>query len=495
MGCSSAAEVENGPTGEPKTGGVAQVAFSEANANDVMDPALSSNQYTSLLGGLIFDPIFNRGENFEATPGLVEEWDVSDDAMTWTLKIREGVTFHDGAQLTAKDVAYTISRQLDPDLNARLYSRLSSSLSPEGVTTPSDYVVELKLDKPDGLLDVALASYQMYVVQNGATEFELPVGTGPFVIDSWTAGGPFEVTRNDNYWQEGLPYLDGVRGVVLPDQASKLRSVSSGDSDIMDALDYTLAATAEQDAAVKLETLPAASIITIAMDETQEPFDDVRVRQAFKLAMDREKILQVAAAGYGSVTGDVPIPTTDPNFPAETFIEQDVEEAKRLLAEAGYPDGIDVELTVAPLRSGLVDTAVLYADSVAEAGIRVSINQVPAANFFSTVWLQSPFYVSYWSTRQAVEQSKLTLVSDASGNESRFKSDEFDSLIDQAIESPSVEQQQEFTREAMELAATESGWMIPVVVDYISVMKTSLQGVRLTTLQQIDLTEAWFDNN
>ncbi|MGE3447416.1 MAG: ABC transporter substrate-binding protein [Microbacteriaceae bacterium] len=469
-----------------------QIAFSDVSTSDVLDPAKSINQFMALLGGLIFDPLMNQDSNFNPTPGLATDWEVSPDSKTWTFNLRDDVTFHDGTPMTSKDVAYTIARQLDKELGSRLYGRLSKSLSVEGISTPTPTQVVLSLTSPDALLATALASRHMYVLQAGTKTFDGPVvGTGPFELVNWNAGTGFEVTRNDNYWRPELPYLDGVRGVVIADQASKLRSVVSGPSDVIDSVDFSLAATAEQDPSVKLWRLPSSFFVNFAMDQTVPPFDDVRVRQAMKLALDREKFVNAVYGGYATVSGDVPVLPSDINYPSNTLADRNVDEAKRLLAEAGYPGGIDVELFTAPLRSGMVDAAVVLADSVKDAGIRVKVTQQPAANYFTSIWLKKPFYVSYWATRQAAEEANLTLVSDATSNESKFNDPEFDRLIADARTNPDSAQRIASTSAALELAALNSGWMIPAIGDFVSVSKANVEGLALNSLQVMDFSGAW----
>ncbi|GAA0717008.1 ABC transporter substrate-binding protein [Dactylosporangium roseum] len=477
-------------------GGSLQIAIGDASTTDVLDPAKSINQFTALLGGLIFDPLLRQDLDFKPQPALATKWSVSSDARQWTFDLRDDVVFHDGTALTSEDVAFSIARHLDKSIGSRLYGRLSASLKPEGIKTPSKTQVVLNLETPDGLLAVALASRYMFVLKKGTTSFDGKVsGTGPFELANWTPGASFVVKRSEKYWASGRPYLDEIRGIVVADPASRLRSVTSGPSDILDTVDFTLAPSVEKQSNVKLANLKSSFFVNFAMDQTQAPFDDVRVRKAFKLALDREKFLQVVFGGHGTISGDVPVLPSDPTYPANTLVKRDVEQAKRLLAEAGYPNGIDVELVTAPLRAGMVDAAVVFAESVKDAGIRVQVKQQPSANYFTSIWLKVPFYVSYWATRQSTEEAALTLVSNGTSNESRFANPEFDKLIQEARTSADEATRNQKTKQALEIAAIESGWIIPAIIDTLTVMKRSVQDVALNSMQILDMSGAWKGNS
>lgn len=476
---------------KPIQGGSVQFAFSDGRTTDVLDPAKISTQSVAILGGLVFDKFLGQDDQFRPTPSIATSWEVSDDAMAWTFKIREGVQFQDGTPLTAKDVAYSIRRHLDEKVGSALYHRLGRSVSAEGIKVVDPATIRIELTKPDAMLAATLASRNMYIIKDGTTDFAKPIGTGPFKLERFTAGSGFKAVKNKNYWQKGLPYLDSVQGVAIADQASKLRAVTSGKADITDSVDFTLIPSVEANKRVVTKTLPSSFFTNLAMDQTVAPFDDVRVRQAMKLAVDRDLVLNRVFLGHGTKSGDVPVLPTNPGYPDKTLGERDVKKAKQLLAEAGYPKGIDVVLDVAPLRAGMVDMAVVFAESVKEAGIRVKVKQQPAANFYTRVWLKRPFYVSAWATYNPLATATTTLTSDAPSNEARFNSPKFDALIEEAFGTVDEDKRNDLTRQAMELSALESGWIIPAIMDFVSVMKADVQGVEFNTLQVIDFSKAW----
>lgn len=482
---------EQASGGKPKRGGTLKIAMSDASTTDTLDPARIANQFLAILGSLVYDPFLRQDKDFQPMPSIATKWEVSEDARKWAFDLRDDVTFHDGSKLTARDIAYTIGRHLDPEVRSALFAHISGSLKPSGIRVVNDHRIELDLEQPNALMATFLASRHMYVVKDGTTSFDDVVGTGPFTLDDFQPGQSFYVKRNDSYWAEEGPYLDGVRGVVIPDQASKLRAVSSGDAHISDSIDYSLVAVAKGDQKLKMVSQPGSFFNTIVCDESQKPFDDVRVRQALKLAMDREQVVQTVYGEYGVVSGDTPILPTHPAYPQKTFAERDVARAKALLAEAGYPDGIDLTLDTSPLRAGMTDLAVAFANSVKEAGIRVKINQQPAANFFTSVWLKRPFYVSYWATYDPTQIALQTLVTGAGQNESRFSNSAFDGLVKQSVTTVPADERAALMSQALSISATESGWIIPAIIDLLTVMKTSVNGVTINSMEILDLRKAW----
>lgn len=480
--------------GKPQRGGTLKIVMSDASTTDTLDPARGANQFLAILGSLVYDPFLRRNENFEPEPAIATNWKVSEDARRWVFDIRDDVVFHDGSKLTAQDIAYTIERHLDPEVRSALLAHLGGSLSPSGVRVVNDHRIELILDQPNAMVATILASRQMYVLKKGTSNFDDAVGTGPFKLSEFQPGQGFHVKRNDKYWADEGPYLDGVRGVVIPDQASKLRAVSAGDAHISDSIDFSLLAVAQQNRNLRLVSQPGAFFNTIVCDETQKPFDDVRVRQAMKLAVDREKVVNIVYGEHGVPSGDVPILPDHPAYPKSNFVKQDIARAKALLAEAGYPDGIELTLDTSPLRAGMTDLAVAFAASVKDAGIRVNINQQPAANFFTSVWLKKPFYVSYWATYDPTQISLQTLVTGGGQNESRFSNSKFDALVKQSLTTTSDTERAELMSRALSISATESGWIIPAIIDLLTVMKTSVNGVAVNNMEILDLRKAWLSS-
>ena len=467
--------------GEPRRGGILQIAISDTGGpKESLDPAVQTNVNDGVYTDLLYDALTVADENFEVHPVLAESWEANDDVTEWTFNLRQGVTWHDGKPFTSKDVAFTIGRQLDEKLGSGIYDRLSQSLERDGIQMPDDNTLVLKLKRADSLIPLTLSARQARIVQDGTTDFSKGIGTGAFKLKSFRPARSWEVERNEKYWDEGVPYLDGIRGVIITEQSTKVQSVVSGQSHVSDNIDFSAAATVKGNQNVQLLEFKNATYLLVAMDSSKEPFDDERVRMALKIAVDRDQVVQTAYQGYGEVTSDVPVPSTDPFFPEEVGVrEQNIEEAKKLLSDAGYPNGIDVELITSQAYGAMVDLAVAYGQVVEPAGIRVKIKQWPADTFWDQVWLVKPMYTSYYTRRHPNEALSITYTTSAPWNESKLKSKELDDLVAKGLATTDDEEQKQAYKDALTIVANEAGTAIPAFINRLHVAKKNVQGIEL----------------
>ncbi|MDQ3858930.1 MAG: ABC transporter substrate-binding protein [Actinomycetota bacterium] len=474
-------EGEQGQGGTPRRGGVLQLAISDTGGpKESLDPAVQTNVNDGIYTDLLYDALTVADADFNVHPVLAESWEANSDVTEWTFNLRQGVTWHDGKPFTSKDAAFSIERQLNEKLGSGIYDRLSQSLDKDGIQTPDAGTLVLKLKRPDSLIPLTLSARQARLVQSGTTDFSKGIGTGAFMLKSFTPARSWELQKNPKYWDKGVPYLDGVRGVIITEQSTKVQSVVSGESHVSDNIDFSAAATVKGNPNVQLMEFKNATYLLIAMDSTKPPFDDERVRMALKIAVDRDRVVQTAYQGYGETTSDVPVPSSDPFFPQEVGARaQNIDEAKQLLTDAGYPDGIDVELITSQAYGAMVDLAVAYGQVVEPAGIRVKIKQWPADTFWDQVWLVKPMYTSYYTRRHPNEALSITYTSNAPWNESKLKSKELDDLVAKGLATTDEEEQKQAYQDALTIVANEAGTSIPAFINRLHVAKKNVRGVQL----------------
>jgi peptide/nickel transport system substrate-binding protein len=298
------------------------------------------------------------------------------------------------------------------------------------------------------------------------------------------------VVRNEAYWREGYPYLDGIQAVVIPELSTRVQSVVSGSNDLTDPIDASAVGSVSGGATI-LEHRDAYSY-AIVMDLTRKPFTDRRVVQAVKLAQNRQRILDAALQGFGSVTGDLPISPNSPLYPPSLGVpEQDLEQARSLLADAGFANGIELELNTSPIAGGITDVAVAFQEIVKPAGIDVKIRQAPEATYWDKTWMRVPMFMDFWLTRYPETVLSLFYVSDASWNESNLNSPELDRLTAQAGATPDRAQQQQLIQQALKIAATQSGVTIPVLGSRLWPHKHTVRGQKPSNTQYLLLEETW----
>ncbi len=364
-------------SGEPKRGGTLYIGqdFGPQHFDPHKTTAWASqNIYEHIYEGLIQ---WNEDET-EIMPNLAESWEISDDGLVYTFKIREGVKFHNGREMTPEDVKFSLDRIRDPDSGSLQASTLDLV---ESVEVTDDGMVQVTLSAPSATFLISLNDELGIVPPEAVDELETkPVGTGPFMLDEYVLDQYVRLVRNPFYYEEGLPYLDRVEFKILGDEASKEAAMRSGSVDMTWFRDPRQAtALAENvEGLISAPGIPSR-YIPIRFSLCDEPFNDVRVRRAFSLAMDREQLVDVVIPSkYGGGVSGVLAPSS-PYFwqgdPMDMpYYRRDVEKAKELLAEAGYPDGITIdEYKVVAANQLDVDGAQVLKEQWAEAGIDVNI--------------------------------------------------------------------------------------------------------------------------
>jgi peptide/nickel transport system substrate-binding protein len=474
-------------------GGVAQIALGAGTLKENLDPAIAAGTTNNFAIGQVSELLLELDpDTWEPSAGLAETWETNADASEWTLVLREA-EWHDGKPLTAQDAAYSLARHLDEATGSALFSNFSPFLDPDGIEAVDDRTLRLRLKQPNSFFYLALGIHRAQIVQDGTTDFEALVGTGPFRVQSFTPGQSFELDRNPGYWQPDVPFLDGVRGVAIPEVAGQVRSVVSGESHIATDVDFTASEEAERSGG-DLEVIfkKSEQILPIVLDVTKEPFGNRQVRDALKLAIGRQQVVDVAFHGLGETGNDFPAPPSDTAFfpPDLPPPEQNAEEARRLLAEGGYPDGLELTLLASQAGAAMMDEAVVLADSVAGSGFRIKVEQVPAETYWDQIWLTRPMYVSNWNRRHPWQFLSELFRTDAPWNESKISIPQIDELLNEAARTPEFDQQREIIWQALTLVRDDAGWIVPGWVHQLFLKKAELGGIGFRVLAGLDLRQA-----
>lgn len=483
---------------EPRRGGVLTVALSDTAESESLDPALTSVATQYVLAGLLYNTLTSVDyRDWSLSPSLAESWEPARGFRRWQFKLRKGITFHDGSPLTAKDVVWTMRRILDKNVGSSAYDRAQKTMTADGVKAVDDSTVVIELVRPDALLPMLFARVQTAIVKDGTREFAVPtaIGTGPFKLKSWQAAKSWEVERNPDYWESGLPYLDGVRQVANSESTALVQGVVAGDFGLAGEVDFASASRYKDGGDVQLLTFPMAISRVIVMDCSVKPFSDERVRTAFKLSMERDVANTSVYQGLADPTSDIVVPSGNDWYPPDLGVRAyDPEQAKSLLAQAGYGDGIDIELTTSQVYSGMSDLAVAFAQTAKPAGIRATIKQWAADTYWDKVWLTKPFYTTYWQSSFPPDNLWFMYGPDGSFNEAKLKLDEFPETFEQILRTDDTSKQIELSQRAHELAAEKWGHVIPGVVRSPWLANNKLHGVEGDPAYfRIKLTKAFLE--
>ena len=476
----------------PKRGGTLRIAISSAGPGDTVDPARATSVGDIVFTFNVFDRLVYQNPDWSLTPMLAEKWEANADATQWTFHLRQGVQFHDGSPFGAADVAWTLTRILDPKTGSSLNGRVTQSLAPSGIEIIDDHTLVLHLKQSDSVLPIALGDRAAGVVKRNAVPTSQTVtGTGPFSVTSWTPGQSFELKRNPSYWQKDAPLLDGVRMVYIPEQATKLQSMQSGSVDMTDAVDFSAVPSLKADNNVQLLVHEASAYFDLAMDTTHAPFNDPRVIKAIKLAIDRTKLNQAVFQGLGVITGDTPEPPNSPYYPPGLKVTRDVKQAQSLLAQAGFASGVDIEWITTDRNAGQKDFAVACADMLKDAGIRVKLTTWPGATFNSQVWLKQPMYNQYFFRRFPTDAMSLLYGSTGVWNESKIKSSALDALIQKALATADHAAQTKTIQQALQLINDDFSNVVPVYLPRIFAASKKVNRVVTSLTGTFNLRTTW----
>jgi peptide/nickel transport system substrate-binding protein len=365
------------PAGPPKQGGklVAAVEAGPADLDPYTDDSLVSLQ---AWGGLVYQGLVMYDEHLKLVPCLAEAW-VNTSPTTWTFKLRQGVHFHDGSEFEAADVRYWFERVARPAANTPAGSASWPGVV-AGVEPHGRYEVEVTLAAPYAPLLARLAGLRGgsaiaprgWLQGAGATPETTAVGSGPFKIAEYVPSSHIRYVKHPDYWEKGLPHLDEIVLEVEPNEAARASSLRSGQVRYA-VLGPGAERPLRSETSLAVRSSPGAMQLVTQINASRPPFDDVRVRQAIGLAVDREQAIEQVLSGGGLLTG--PMPTGHGAWaldPGALPYRHDVDSAKRLLTEAGHPDGFEASVRLAPdahdapLASSL---AALLADQLRAVGI------------------------------------------------------------------------------------------------------------------------------
>jgi peptide/nickel transport system substrate-binding protein len=371
VSCSQAQRVDLGQ-------GSGNLIAAIAGEPDQLDPQKTSAYFSFEVLENVFDTLVEPDANLEMRPALAQSWSVSPDQLTWSFQLRKGVTFQDGSPFTADDVVYSYRRIIDEKLsNVDKFSAVTDVSAP----SPDTVLIRVKQPTPNLLTNLGgfkgMAIVQRKNVESGQIATH-PVGTGPFAFATQKSGDSITLTANPTYWG-GRPKVPGVTFRFISEPSTALSALQAGEIDWTDSIPTQRVAQLKNDDSIKLAVTPSNDYWYLALNEAREPWKDPRVRQAIAYAIDRKAIVQ--ATSYGTAAANqLAIPDGNPWYTPYDKYRYDINEAKRLLAEAGAsPKNLDMLVTSEYPET--VTAAQVIADNLKPLGITVNIRTVDFATW------------------------------------------------------------------------------------------------------------------
>ncbi|ADE05264.1 ABC-type transport system periplasmic substrate-binding protein (probable substrate dipeptide/oligopeptide) (plasmid) [Haloferax volcanii DS2] len=465
-----------------------------------INPVMMQSKFPQRWGVKLFYSTLTRVDsNLEPYGDLAEDWSSNDASDEWTFTLREA-TFHDGSPVTAADVKATFDTVYDEEVGSPGMGTMGDIQQVEAVdkrtvkftlgTQNSDF--HKLVSKGWGSIvpeDIVTDAKKRQAL--GTEEH----GSGAFTLESFAPGDQLVGVAYDDYYRTGddgesLPYIDRISQITIPEKSNQVNALRSGDIDIIWQPGYGQWGLLQSLDSVTAHRTPGGEIANFVMNVSVEPWSDPRVRQAVKHAIDREAILNAVQDGLGTIGQDSLLSPAYEYYSDIGAPERDLEKAKELLAEAGYPDGInlteefDLTLQTASNIPHMRGTAVLMQEQLKEAGIEFELETMSYGNWSATVWKKSPFYVGAYGMRiSGANFMKLMLHSEGNWNgESDWSNEEFDEVIDKAIAETDVDQKQQYMQTAQKLVRDEGPYAISFYIDTIGASKNYVEKYNLNPL-------------
>jgi len=394
-----------------------------------LDPAMASSDSEIAILNAIYDYLVDIDTTQQIVPRLAKEWQISDDGLTYTFTLADGATFHDGSALTPNDVVWTFNRLRDASLElptADLYANIDS------IAAEGENQVVFTLSEPNPFFLFDLSDNHALVLKaetsDAATNFN---GTGPFKVRDYSPENRMSLEANPSYFIPGKPGSGALEFIFFADQTASVDALRGGQVDLVMRMPTALFQTLQREDGIATVQIPTNGFDLVRLRSDREPGNKPQVIQAFKLATDREAIFQTVSLGLGAVGRDSPIgPLFAQYYSEETPIPpRDTEQAKALLAEAGYPDGLTIDFHV-PDSGDRPDLAVVLKEQWAEAGINANVIVEPESVYYGdNGWLEVDLGITGWGSRPTPQFYLDTmLVTGAVWNESKFSDPELDKL-------------------------------------------------------------------
>lgn len=451
----------------PQRGGILKAGMQGGESTDSLDPASWTSQVQHSFGQSWGEALTNVSPEGELVPRLAESVEPSADASTWVFKLRRGVMFHNGQELTAADVVATLERHSDEDSQSGALGIMRGIAS---VSATDTYEVTITTVEPNADLPFLLSDYHLMIQPNGGKDDpSAGIGTGPYKVVEFQPGVRQIAERFENYWNpDEYGFADQIEITVINDPSARTSALQSGQVHMINRVEPRVVEMVSRLPNVVIHNTSGRAQYVFPMHCDTAPFDNNDLRMALKYAINREDMLERILRGYGTVGNDFPINAAYPLYPDDIpQREFDPERAAYHYKKSGHSDPI-VLRTSDVAFPGAVDAAQLFQQSCAQAGINMEIRREPGDGYWSEVWNKQPFCASYWSGRPTQDQMYSTAyISSADWNDTRFHRDDFDALAREARGELDEARRTELYRDMALMVRDEGGLILPMFNDYI----------------------------
>jgi len=464
----------------PTKGGDLNVGIVGGSAKDTADPHTGSFEPDIAIQYIMYEGLTAWDWDVQVTNLLAETVEPNTDGSVWQVKLKDGILWHDGKPVTADDVVFSMDRIVDPK-DPKVGAATLAGLKVGGTKKIDEKTVEMTLESPNVLFDEALAERSCKIVPVGFDP-KASIGSGPFKMTEMKPGESFKWDAFADYWG-GAPYVDTLTMIEFADDTARINALNSGQIQAMSQLPKSQAKVIEATEGLALLNAETGAWRPFTMRIDAKPYSDNRVRQAFRLIVDRQQMIDQAYSGLGVVANDM-YGRFDAGTPDLEQRVQDIEQAKSLLKQAGYDNDLTVELVTSEgaLGGDEVAAAQVFAEQAKAAGVTVKLKKTDASVFYGDDYLSWPFAQDFWATRGFLAQASQGTMPDAPYNETHWEHPEWLSLVQQAFTTVDDAERNALIAQAQEIEYNEGGYIIWAWRNQVDAYSKTTTGYKLDKL-------------
>ena len=473
-GCSSASSPSMGPVNSaPKDGGTLRVGIVGGSAKDSLDAHSPVTHPDEARVIQLYETLATYDVNHKIEMALADKITTSADAKTWTVHLRDGLKFSNNRPITADDVIFTFKRITDPK-DPMAGSSSLSALNRDEMKAVDAQTIVFTFKTPFVTFPDTVAQYNMGIVPVGYDP-KNPVSSGPFMMKDFTAGQQSTFMKNPNYWRKDQPHLTAVTIIDFPDDTARVNALLGGQVDAIDQLPLGQVSIVKANPALKVLESATGSWVPFTMRVDQPPFNDPKVRQAFRLIVDRKQMIEQVLGGHGTIGNDMYAPFDAcyaKNIPQRS---QDIAKAKQLLAEAGKSN-LSVDLVTSSAAAGMVEAAQVFAQQAKAAGVTVNVKKVDPGEFYGNKYLQWTFSQDFWFTRDFLPQSAASGFTNSPYNETHWDNKSWSDLVNKANATVDMTARCALIQKAQQIEFDDGGYIIWGFPNSVDAYSSAVEG-------------------
>ena len=459
-----------------KAGGVLRIGATGGGAKDTIDAHQPTTDPDIMRQWNLYESLAVRSPDFSKLDMLIAESiePVGSKPDAWTVRLKDGIEFHNGKTVGADDVIFSLQRITDPK-DPKVGNSSISYIDRKNLKKVDERTIRIPLNLTNAAFPDDLGQYFNAIVP---TDYDpkKPVGTGPFKYQSFSPGERSVFVKNPNYWQPGRPYADQLVIIDFPDDTARTNALLGGQVEAINNLPAGQVAAIRSNPNMRVLNSPTGAWQPFTMRIDAAPFDDVKVRQAMRLLVDRKQMVQQVLSGYGSVANDL-YARYDPMYASDLpQRNQDLEQAKSLLKSAGK-EGLTVELVTSPVFNGVVEAAQVFAEQAKGAGVNVKVRKVDTGTFYDPdKYLKWPFAQDFWASRVYLAQVAQGDLPNSPFNETHWGKGKFESLINEARGTVDEAKRKDILHQAQQMQYDQGGYIIPYFSNIIDAYSSKVSG-------------------